>query len=454
MTVGMVTLVVLNAFEALAVTTTMPAVVRALGGLSLYAMAFAGTVASSVVGMVAAGMWSDRRGAGRPLLTGVGLFCLGLVVVGTAPSMVVVVVGRVVQGLGSGLISVALYVVVAHVYPARTQPRVFAAFAAAWVVPSVVGPAVAGFVAEHLGWRWVFLGIPLLAVGAVATLRQVLVQSAEARPGDVVDPDQALSRAGGRVRLTAALGAGLGAMALHWGGRQSGVAQLVTLALGAAALAVSVPRLLPPGTTRVARGLPSVVVSRGLFGAAFFGAEVYLPLLLIEWRGMSQAGAGLALAAAAILWSLGSSLRGRREGRWDDARVLRTGGLSLMVGIACAALGVWPAVPVAVSLLGWGLSGFGMGLAYPTLSVLTLRLSAPHEQGTNSSALQVNESLTIAVVLAAGAPLFAALVEGSPQAAFLVCFGLAAAAAAGAALVAGRVSPRPARIAPAVATSE
>ena len=106
--IGMLTLIALNAFESLAVTTTMPAVVEALGGLRMYAMAFAAPVASGIVGMVAAGGWADRRGPARPLLAGVALFVVGLVIAGTATVMGTVVTGRLVQGLGSGLISVAL----------------------------------------------------------------------------------------------------------------------------------------------------------------------------------------------------------------------------------------------------------------------------------------------------------------------------------------------------------
>ncbi|WP_029663089.1 MFS transporter [Cellulomonas sp. KRMCY2] len=446
--IGMLTLIALNAFESLAVTTTMPAVVDALGGLSLYAMAFAAPVASGIVGMVAAGGWADRRGPARPLLTGVGLFVVGLVIAGTATGMGTVVTGRLVQGLGSGLISVALYVLVARVFPDHVQPRVFAAFAAAWVVPSVVGPALAGLIAEHLGWRWVFLAIPLLTVPALLALRPALAQAAaHDADADAADADTTAAPATPAIsehrRIARALGAGAGAMALHWGGEQGGGVGLAVVGLGLVLLGATVPHLFPPGTLRVARGLPAVIVLRGLVAAAFFGAEVYLPLLFITQRGLRPAQAGLALTVAAICWSTGSWLRGRNEGRWHDATVLRAGSVAVAAGIALAALAVSSAVPVAISLVGWGVAGLGMGLCYPTLSLLTLRLSTRADQGSNSSALQVNESLTVAVVLAVSGPLFAALVTTHPTAAFLACFVLAAALATAAAALAGRVSPRP-----------
>ena len=123
LTLGAVALISLIAFEALAVATAMPTVARALDGLPLYALAFAGPLASGVVGMVASGLWSDARGPAGPLWTGTALFVLGLVLAATAPTMGVLVLGRLVQGVGGGLITVALYVVVGRAFiPARSMP--------------------------------------------------------------------------------------------------------------------------------------------------------------------------------------------------------------------------------------------------------------------------------------------------------------------------------------------
>ena len=248
---------------------------------------------------------------------------------------------------------------------------------------------------------------------------------------------------GERGRLLRGLGAGVAALGLHWGGQQDVVVAAVTGVVGLTLLVVTVPGLLPRGTFRFRRGLPSVVMLRGLFGTAFFAAEVYLPLLLTSERGLRPGQAGLVLTVAAITWSAGSWVRGRSEGRWSDAGVLRVGALVLVLGIASVALAVWSAVPVLTPMLGWGLSGFGMGLAYPTTSLLTLRLSEPKEVGVNSAALQVNEALCIAVALSASGPAFAQIIATSASAAFLTVLALPIALALAAALTASRVTTSP-----------
>lgn len=459
-TLGMLALIALGAFEALAVSTAMPSVVADLGGVELYATAFAGPVAAGVVGLTVAGLWSDRRSPVPPLLTGVALFLAGLVVAGLAGSMLVLVAGRVVQGVGSGLYSVVLYVVVARVYPEATRPRVFAAFAAAWVVPGLVGPFLAGVIVEQLGWRWVFLAVPVLAVPAVLALWPALTairQAPAAAPGTAGDGSSrsgtsasggvpsGTRRSGARTSthlVVLSVVAAVGVLALHHAGQQRGTPALAWTVAGGAAVALTLPRMLPTGTLRAARGLPTVIALRGLLSAAFTAAEVFMPLLLQTHRDLGPSAAGAVLTCAAVSWSTGSWLRGRGFGGWPDVRWLRVGAAGIVTGIAIVALVVAPDVPVATAYAGWTVAGLGMGLAFPTTSILTLRLSPPESQGANSSALQIMDSVSIALVLALSGALLTALGGPEDLRAFAAGFALAAAVAAVALAVAHRVVPR------------
>jgi MFS family permease len=234
--------------------------------------------------------------------------------------------------------------------------------------------------------------------------------------------------------LSWAVTAAAGAALLQYGGSLRGLAGPALLAIGLVLLVVAVPRLLPRGTLRAGRGLPAVVALRGLAGGAFFAAEVFVPLMLSRERGLSPAQAGLALTGGALAWSFGSWVRGRRPGHRVYA--LRAGTALIAAGVAIMAGTVFHAVPVFVGFVAWMVAGLGIGLVYPTLSVLTLELSAPGEQGANSSSLQISESIFSVVAVTITGTIFAVLGPVKPM--YLACFGLIVVVAATGTVIAGR----------------
>ncbi|MCF7749601.1 MFS transporter [Bacillus subtilis subsp. subtilis] len=411
-TIGMVALVALYGFEALAVATAMPSVAQDLNGLRLYALAFGGTLATSVIGMTLAGYWSDQRGPARPLWLGLACFIGGLLVAGLAQHMPVLVLGRLLQGLGAGAMSVALYVLVGRTFPEPMRPRVFAAFSAGWVVPSLIGPGISGWIVQHLGWRWVFLIVPLLAIPAGLLLRPALrnVQAALAPP------------AGTASVIRWAIGASAGALLLYIGGQQHGWAAVAMLLPAVLLLALCSWKLLPSGTLRLHRGLPSVIALRGIAASAFFGCEAFLPLLLQRERGLSPLLAGVALSLGALGWFSGSWLQGHQRRGWSRRQLLQSGALLMCVGIVATSLALHPGVPLPLALAGWSLTGLGMGLIYPSLSVLTLSLSPPAQQGANTSALQLSEALGVATTLAVSGSLFAQFLQGNVMVGYLLTY--------------------------------
>jgi MFS family permease len=438
LTIAGVTLIAVQAFEAVAVSTAMPTVAAALHGLSLYALAFGMPAATGIVGMVWAGMWSDRRGPVGPLAAGWLLFVAGLVIAGAAGSMGVLVAGRGVQGLGAGLNAVALYVVVARAYPEALRPRVFSLFAAAWVLPALVGPAIAGLLVTHAGWRWVFLSVPFVALAA-AIVGWRPTRQLPGPPTDGTGSDPASVPAAARVAV--ALVAGVAASLLSVAGHYRLAVAIPLTVLAVALLVWSVPRLLPSGTYRSGRGLPTVVLLRGLVSGAFTGAEVFLPLLLSRERGLSPGQAGLVLTVGALGWSAGSALQGRISSAQRRPALLRLGFGLLTLGILLVATTVWRMVPLVAVYPSWVMAGVGIGIAFPTLAVLTLELSAPAEEGRNSSALQVNDALLQAITLAVSGTIFAALVDNSHWAPYAAGFAVAAGAAAVGTALARRVRP-------------
>jgi len=172
--ISSVLLITLVAFEELAATTIMPAVVASFDAAAWYPVASGAALATQLSATVVAGALADWKGPRLVLFGGMVLFAVGLVISAVAPTIIIFVVGRALQGLGGGLLVVPLYVLIGAVASPGHRPVFFAAFSLAWVLPSLVGPAIAGHVTEVWGWHYVFGVVPLFVVIAAVPVVYVL----------------------------------------------------------------------------------------------------------------------------------------------------------------------------------------------------------------------------------------------------------------------------------------
>ena len=190
--VAVIAMVTIVAFEFMAISTAMPAAAEELGAVRSYGLAFSVMLTGQLLGIVLAGVWSDRSGPMPGLVAGELLFAGGAAICGLAGSFPVLLVGRAVTGLGAGLVVVVLYVVIGRVYPTELRPRVFAWVSAAWVLPSLIGAPLSGWLTTAFTWRLVFW---VVVPPALLTLAMILSQRrAIARTGDTEsDPDERAS---------------------------------------------------------------------------------------------------------------------------------------------------------------------------------------------------------------------------------------------------------------------
>ena len=435
LTLGIVSCVLLVAFEATAVNTAMPVAARDLNGLGLYAFAFSGYFTASLLAMVVSGEWSDKRGPLGPLSAGIATFGVGLVIAGTAHDMWSFVSGRAVQGLGGGLLIVALYVIVGRAYPERLRPSVFAAFSSAWVLPSIIGPVISGTVTQHLGWRWVFLSIPVLIVLPVALM---LPQLRRLQAADTAPRSWDLNRRRILLALALAVGAGL----LQYAGQLLDLYALIPAAAGLLLLVPAVTRLLPRGTFRAARGLPTVILLRGIAAGAFFASEAFIPLMLVTQRGLSPTLAGLSLTSGGLSWALGSWVQGRPWADRHRSLLIRAGFLMCALAIAGAGLVLLPAVPAYCVAVFWTVGGLGMGLTIASVGVLMLAFSAADDTGENSASLQVSDALGNVLMAGTAGVLFSVVGTGT-RGGFAAIFVTMTAVALVGAAICGRTRTRP-----------
>lgn len=386
---GSVVLITLFAFESLATVTVIPTVLSDLGGADWLPLASGAALATQVVTSAAAGPLVNWRGPRPILITGVTLFALGLLVAGFAPHILVFVGGRALQGLGGGLAIVPLYVLVGSVAKPANRAKFFAAFSMAWVLPSLVGPPIAGYVVEWVGWRPIFWAVPVLVAAASFSLIPLLT-GLENKPGYV---DARLAR-----QSLVAMLVGAALLGAQFSSSVHGWKALALLAVTLTVALVGLAKLLPRGTFRLQVGIPSLVAARGLTIAAQVSASSLIPMVLQALHGFSPGQAALVVGAGSVSWSVGSAVQARVvRGR---ERLVQAGSALLAIGIGSLVVLPSPGAWWPVGIVGVLLAGLGIGLVNATISDLTLGRLPQRDHAEASAALQVADTAGPALALA------------------------------------------------------
>jgi MFS family permease len=426
--IGLVMGVTLVAFEMTAVITALPTISDELGGESLYGVALAAYTLADVVALVAAGELADRRGPTLPYVLSLCTFVVGLLVAASAPTMGVIVLGRALQGAGTGGLAPIAYILVTRAFPQDRQGSIYAFLSAGWVLPSLVAPTFGGLITDHASWRWVFLCIVPFAV-AVALLATRPMRAYGPLPAD---------HASTRVP-TAALAA-IGVGALTYGAQEDRWS--VAVVLCGAGVLVALPalrKLLPAGTMTAAVGLSAVIACRMLATAAFLGVDSFVPLAAHEIHGASALLQGFLIVGGAISWTGGQLWRSRHPGA-STASATRTGFVLLAVG----AFITWPVVfegwPLWATFLTWCVGGLGMGLLFNPTSLAAMSYARRGHEGIVSSQTHLADALGFSLMGGFGGALVATADRGSwsMTSALSVCMLSAVAVAALGAIVAGR----------------
>jgi MFS family permease len=391
LTIGLVLDMTVVAFEALAVATVAPRAAQELGGLDLYGWTFSAFMLAGLVGTVLAGHAADRHGVALPYTLGVVAFTAGLIVCGSAPTMPLFVIGRAVQGIGAGATAAIGFVAIGRAFSESERPRQFAILSTAWVLPGLIAPALGGIVAEHLGWRVVFLGIAVLPATALALVLPQLRRLGVDRDA-VADDEQRLP-----VRAAFLLAAGTGAVVEGLGTTTVWLA-IPLVVIGVAVALPALRRLVPPGTLRVAPGLPAAVATRAFATFSFFGTDAFLAFALAELRHLSAVEVGLALTPTTMTWTLGSWLQARTVDRFSR-RAMATVGLALIVvGAALTGAAVLvTSLPVWVAAVAWSIGGFGMGMSYGPTNLVVLTEAPEGAVGSATASVELTDGLGTAL---------------------------------------------------------
>ncbi|GIN87428.1 hypothetical protein J6TS2_38140 [Heyndrickxia sporothermodurans] len=152
LTIGIILAVTTVAFEGLAITTIAPSLAQKLNGLHLYGWIFSAFLLAQIIGTMIIGHQINKRGVFASFIVSILLFVIGIVIAATSVNMYMLIAGRLLQGFGAGAIITCVYYSITLGYPDQLRPKILAMFSSAYVLPALIGPYIAGLIAEFLSW--------------------------------------------------------------------------------------------------------------------------------------------------------------------------------------------------------------------------------------------------------------------------------------------------------------
>lgn len=345
----------------------MPSAVAEIGGQRLYAWVTTVYLVASVMAATTVGATLSRFGPRTSYLLGLTVFGLGSVVCAIAPSIEVMLAGRIVQGAAGGLLAGLGYAVINTALPSTLWTRASALVSAMWGVGTVVGPGAGGLFAQFGAWRWAFGALAILTVAMALLVPMVL-------PARVRDEDE--PRSGG-IPVRSLLLLGTAALVVSVAGLPHHPVAMGALVVAAAAVVVvfvlvdrrSAAKVLPPSTFGPGP-LKWIYLTLGLLMAATM-VDMFVPLFGQRLAYLPPVVAGFLGAALAIGWTvseIGSASISAH--RWTS-RVVFAAPILMATGLALSLLTLRNDAPIGLVVV-WAaalmVTGVGIGMAWPHLS--------------------------------------------------------------------------------------
>jgi len=312
--IGVFLCMFLSALDQTIVATALPRVVQDLGGTNLYAWVATSYLLASTVSLPIAGRLADMVAPKWILLVAASVFLVGSALSGLSTSMGALIVFRGIQGLGGGAIFAVAFTLVGLLFPPRERGRIQGLFGAVFGIASVVGPYLGGVLTDSFSWRYVFyVNMPFGALALYFLIAHM--------------PTMAPSRRGKFDAwgvVTMLLWTVPMLLALSWGGSTYAWTSPVILGLFALTLAALIAFYLVQTRTRSPLfdlsllKLPTFSwagIGGLFFGAAFLGSILFLPLYLVEAKGVLPSSAGLVLTPLTLGVVAGSFAGGQLASR-------------------------------------------------------------------------------------------------------------------------------------------
>ena len=391
--------VVVHAINVYIVTTIMPSVVQDLGGLEYYAWNTTLFIAASILGSALSSSWVERLGLRSSFLSAILIFIIGSMGAAMAPSMVLLLVARTIQGLGGGLLLGLSFASVRMVFAPRFWPRTMALISSMWGVATLAGPAVGGVFAETGHWRLAFWSTVPVAIVVAFLVNSQLKTGQKKKARQVANPTPIFKI----VLLTlSVLILSFGSLTTSWPLMLLCIVLVVAILYGIARDDINGKNpLFPAGTYSVRQPLGSLYAGIGLMSIGVT-SEVFIPYFLQHIHEVRPLTAGYMTALMSAGWTTGSILMSGRSWRFANQLLIIS---PLLSALSLAVLGVlipWQDLSLELGLT-WVLYiplfgvGLGVGMIWPHLSTRVFLSTKAGQENMASAAITTLQMYAMSV---------------------------------------------------------
>jgi EmrB/QacA subfamily drug resistance transporter len=411
---GLALAMFLGALNQTIVATALPTIGRSFGDFENLSWVVIAYLLTSTVVAPLYGKLSDIYGRRGMMLVALGVFMAGSAASAAAPSMLMLILGRGLQGIGGGGIVPLTQSIIADAVPPRERGYYQAYTGSVWIVAGAAGPILGGVIAEHLHWSMIFwLNVPLGLAAAMLSSRQLKLVPVHER-AHKIDVTGAVLMMASAVTLL---------LALTWGGtRYAWLSQQIFVLLIAAVVLTAVfiwwvlrtPEPFLPVAVLSNPVMRAGCVTTACTQGVSIGLTIFVPLYYEMVHGLSASDSGLALIPIVMMTTPGSYLSGRAMLYMDHYKWAPI----VMLSIATASVGllvVHPLMPVWAVALITGLVGIGTGSSYPTVTVSIQNAVAHRQIGIAMGAMNFFRALASAFVVAVMGAIMLADLGASPQ---------------------------------------
>ena len=406
---GILLAMFLAALDQTIVATAMPTIGRDLRDLEHLPWIVTAYLLAATAVTPLYGKFSDMHGRRIAMLIAIATFVAGSIACAMAPTMLVLILARALQGLGGGgLISLAQTIIADMVTP-RERGRYQVWIASVFATSSLAGPVLGGFIAETLHWSVIFwINLPLGALALWLTNSRLKLLPRHDRPHRL-DILGALLMVGGTVSLM---------LALNWGGVHMPWTSPAILGLLGTALLFWTGFVLRLATAREPLIPPAILANR-VVGAAilsgacgmgtFIGLTIFVPIFFEATLGLSARQSGLALIPFMVGTVTGATISGRSMARLTRYKRLPMAGLTAALLSLAALVRVTPAWPLAVVEVLLALVSLGIGTLLPVTIIAVQNAVDPRHLGAATASVNFFRQLGGAIIVA----VFGAIAFGS-----------------------------------------